>query len=72
MSAAQTAAHLKEPHDRVTLRGAAGEVLWCLKSACYHALAPFRRLPLCRVGVHEWCACCSPVTCIRCGEHGHD
>ena len=25
-------------------------------------------LPLCRVGVHRYCSCCSPMFCVRCGR----
>jgi len=59
-------------HDRVTLREAMSEAAWCVKGAAYHVSAPLRRVPLCSVGVHEWCSCCSPVSCIRCGKSGHD
>lgn len=59
-------------HHRVTMREAGSEVVWCLKGAAFHAFGPVRRLRLCRLGVHEWCSCCSPVTCIRCGDTGHD
>lgn len=61
-----------DPHTRQTMRGAASEAWWCTQGAVYHALAPLRRVPLCRLGVHEWCACCSPVSCVRCGKVGHD
>jgi hypothetical protein len=48
------------------------EALWCLKGAFYYLTVPVRRLPLCRVGLHDWCGCCSPVTCRRCEISGHD
>jgi hypothetical protein len=22
----------------------------------------------CRAGLHDWCGCCSPMTCLRCGR----
>jgi hypothetical protein len=59
-------------HERETLTIAASETLWCLKSAWYHATAPLRCVPLCRIGWHDWCRCCSPVNCTRCEKQGHD
>lgn len=59
---------LPESHEPESLRDA----LWCLKGAAYYLAIPVRRLPLCRLHVHDWCSCCSPVICRRCGMSGHD
>lgn len=59
-------------HERPSLREIASESWWCLRSVCFHLFRVARRIPGCRVGLHEWCTCCSPMHCTRCLKRGPD
>lgn len=49
-------------HDPVPQREMWASVGWTL-------LGIICKLPLCRVGLHDDCGCCSPGACVRCGRH---
>lgn len=51
----------EERHDTETVASMLRTIGWTL-------LSLLGKLPLCRVGLHNWCACCSPMYCTRCAK----
>lgn len=66
---AEVEEHTHEPMD---MAENLSEFMYCARGVLYYLLYPLRALPLCELGWHRWCSCCSPMTCTRCGTAGPD
>lgn len=59
-------------HVPMDMRENASEFVYCARGVVYYLLYPLRALPLCGLGLHRWCSCCSPMFCTRCTTKGPD